>query len=112
MDLKLTPSSTPLFLSACRMTRSHEKVSTSQVRRRRGTPRKTHTTSSLVAAMFVEELRLYSKIPIEISIETLDDAATSTFGEADNAVYFTLEQFAARLRLPIPSLVKQFQHFT
>ena len=33
-------------------------------------------------------------------------------GEADNAIYFTREQFAARLRFPVPSLVKQFLHFT
>ena len=62
--------------------------------------------------MSVEELRLYSQIPAEISLETLDGATTSTFGAADNAVYFTWEQFAARLRLPVPSLVKQFLHFT
>ena len=38
--------------------------------------------------------------------------ATSTFGEVDNIVYFTREQFAVELRLPVPSLVKQFLHFT
>ena len=42
------------------MERGHEEVSTNQVRRRRGTARETPTTSNLVAAMFVEELRLYS----------------------------------------------------
>ena len=47
------------------------------------------TTSSLVAAMFVEELRLYSQIFAEISLEMLDGAATSTVGEAGNVVYFT-----------------------
>ena len=70
------------------------------------------TASSLVVAMYVEELRLYSQIPTKISLETLDGAATSTFREADNAVYFTWEQFTAGLRLPVPSLVKQFLHFT
>ena len=49
MDLKLTPSSTPFFLSACRMARGHEEVSTSQVKRRRGTPWETPTSSNLVA---------------------------------------------------------------
>ena len=38
--------------------------------------------------------------------------ATSTFGEADNAIYFTREQFDTRLRLPVASLVKQFLHFS
>ena len=62
------------------MARGHEEVSTSQAERRRGTPRETLTTSSLVAAMSVEELRLYNQILVEISLETLDGAATSTFG--------------------------------
>ena len=38
--------------------------------------------------------------------------ATPTIGGADNVVYFTREQFSAGLRFPIPSLVKQFIHFT
>ena len=59
MDLKLTPSSTPyLFLYACRMERGHEEVLTSQVGCRKGTPQETPTSSSLVAAMSAEELRL------------------------------------------------------
>ena len=113
MDLKLTPSSTPLFfLSACRMARGHEEVLTSQAGHRRGTPREMPTASSLVTVMFAEELRLYSQIPTEISLEMSDGATTSIFGEANNVVYFTREQFVARLRLPIPSLVKPFLHFT
>ena len=62
------------------MARGHEEVSTSQVRRRRGTPKETPIASSLIAAMSVEELRLFSQIPIEISLETSDGATTSTFG--------------------------------
>ena len=41
-----------------------------------------------------------------------DDTTVPTIKGADNAIYFTREQFAARLRFPIPSLVKQFLHFT
>ena len=41
-----------------------------------------------------------------------DDPSTSTVGEADNDIYFTLEQFAIGLLFPVPSLVKQFLHFT
>ena len=59
----LWTSSWPLFLlfflSTCRMTRGHEEVSTNQVGRRRGIPRETPTTNSLIVAMSVEELRLY-----------------------------------------------------
>ena len=47
------------------------------------------TISSLVAAMFADELRLYSQVPIEISMEISDGPTTSTVGEADNAIYFT-----------------------
>ena len=94
------------------MERGHEEVSTNQARRRRGTPWKTPTISSLVAAMFVEELRLYNQIPVEISLETSNSVATITVGEVDNAIYFTQEQFAVGLRLLVPLLVKQFFHFT
>ena len=73
------------------MARSHEKVSTSQAGCRRGTPWETPTASNLVTAMSTEELWLYSQILVEISMEMSESAATSTFGEADNAVYFTSE---------------------
>ena len=39
-----------------------------------------------------------------------DGPAVSTIGEGDNVVYFTREQFAARLRFALSSLVKQFLH--
>ena len=73
------------------MARGHGEVSTSQAGRRRGTPLEIHIASSLVVAMFIEELRLYSQIPVEIRLETSDGAATTTVGEADNVVYFTRE---------------------
>ena len=73
------------------MARGHEEVSTNQAGRGRGTPQETPTASSLVAATFVEELRLYNQIPIEISLETSDGTATTTVGETDNVVYFTQE---------------------
>ena len=41
-----------------------------------------------------------------------DDPIALTIGEADNAIYFTREQFVAGLRFPVPLLVKQFLHFT
>ena len=104
MDLKLTPSSSLSFLFSCRMEKGHEVVLTSQVGRRRGTPWETPTVINLVAAMSTEELRLYSQIPVKISLETSDDAATTIVGEPDNSIYFTKEQFDVGFRLPIPSL--------
>ena len=62
--------------------------------------------------MSTEELGLYIQIPLKISLEKSNGVATSTVGEVDNAVYFTWEQFVAGFRLPVPSLVKQFIHFT
>ena len=69
------------------------------------------TTSSLVAAMSTEELRLYNQIPAKINLEMSYESTTSIVGEADNAIYFTWEQFVAGLHLPVPSLVKQFLPF-
>ena len=112
MDLKLTPSSSLSFLFVCRMAKGHEAVSTSQAGHRRGTPWEMPTVSNLVAAMFAEELRLYSQIPVKICLETSDGAATTIVGEVDNAIYFIKEQFDVGFRLPIPSFVKQFLHFT
>ena len=70
------------------------------------------TVSSLVPAMCVENLRSFRQVHAAIILEVSDGMATSTMGVVDNAVYFTREQFAAGLCLPIPSLVKHFLHFT
>ena len=111
MDLKLTPFSS-LFLFSCKRARGHEEVLISQAWCMRGIPQETPTASSLVVAMSEEELRLYNQIPVETSLETSDGAVTTTVGEVDNVVYFTWEKFAAGLHLSVPSLVKQFLHFT
>ena len=55
--------------------------------------------------MSIEELRLYSQIPTETSLETSDCDATSIVGEASNVVYFTREKFIA-------SFASLFHHFT
>ena len=94
------------------MARGYEEVSSSQVMSRRVTPLETPIASSLVTAMSVEELRLYCQVPVEISLEMSDGLATSIVREADNAIYFTWEQFTAGLHFPVSSVVKQFLHFT
>ena len=94
------------------MARGYEEVSNSQDGHRRGTPREMPTASSLVAAMSIEELRLYNQVYVEISLEMSDGPTASTIGKADNAIYFTQEQFAVGVRFLVPSLVKQFLHFT
>ena len=61
--------------------------------------------------MSVEDLRSFKQVHVTIKLEMLDGTATAIMGVASNVVYFTREQFAAGLCLPIPSLVKQFLHF-
>ena len=73
------------------MVRGEEVTSTSQAGRRRLAPRESPTTSSLVAAMSVEELRFFFQVPANIGLKLLDGAVVSTIGWADNNVYFTQE---------------------
>ena len=96
-------------LFAVTMARGQEETSSFLDGRKRGTPREMLTTSSLVTAMFIEELRSFSKVPTNISLELSDCAAAGGRG-GNNVVYFTLEQ--AELCFPILSLVKKFLHFT
>ena len=42
----------------------------------------------------------------------MDGAPTSIEKKSPNAIFFSKDQFNARLRLPLPSLFKQFIHFT
>ena len=51
-------------------------------------------------------------IPNGVSVQLVDGEAVSTEKSADNAIYFTKEQFNAGLRFPLPSLFKEFLHFT
>ena len=80
IGLKLTPYCPFFFLFACRMPRGYEEVSSNQARRRRGTPLETPTASSLVAVMYIEELRLYNQVPTEISLEMSNGPATLIVG--------------------------------
>ena len=94
------------------MARGYKEISTNQAGRKRGTPWETPTVSILVDAISIKELRSFSQVPAVIRLEVSDVTDTPTIGGPDNAVYFTREHFAAGLRFPIPSLVKQFLHFT
>ena len=65
-----------------------------------------------MASMFVGELRSFCRVPDSISLELLDGPTFSNVEEADNAIYFTREQFAVGLRFPVLPLVNQFLHVT
>ena len=47
-----------------------------------------------------------------VSVQLVDGEAVSTEKSADNVIYFTKEQFNTGLRFPLPSLFKEFLHFT
>ena len=51
-------------------------------------------------------------IPNGVSVQLVDGEAISTKKSADNAIYFTKDQFNAGLRFPLPSLFKEFLYFT
>ena len=82
------------------MARSQRETFTSQAGRRKGPGRDQPSISSLVSSISMEELRSFYCIPDSISLEVSDGPVVLTIGEVDSAVYFTQEQFAARLRFP------------
>ena len=94
------------------MARGQEETSTSQAGRRQGPTRGMPSISSIISSLSMEELRAYCEIPDDSDIVLSEGPAKNTAGKEYNAVYFTREQLAAGLRFPVPSLVKQFLHFT
>ena len=51
-------------------------------------------------------------IPNGVLVGLMDGEVTTTEKSEDNAIFFTKEQFNAGLRFPLPSLFKEFLHFT
>ena len=51
-------------------------------------------------------------IPNGVFVELTDGEAMSTEKTEDNVIFFTKDQFNAGLRFPLPSLFKEFLHFT
>ena len=47
-----------------------------------------------------------------VSVQLVDEEVVSTEKSADNAIYFTKEQFNVGHRFSLPSLFKEFLHFT
>ena len=54
----------------------------------------------------------YCEVPDNISFQLVDRPDESTLSVEHNGVFFTREHLAARLRFPVPTMVKQFLHFT
>ena len=59
-----------------------------------------------------QEFRDCFGIPNEVSIRLLEGNVVSTTKSGDRSICFTKEQFNAGLHLPLPSLFKQFLHYT
>ena len=51
-------------------------------------------------------------IPNGVSVQLVDGEVVSIEKSADNVIYFTKKQFNAGFRFPLPSLFKEFLHFT
>ena len=58
------------------------------------------------------EFRVCFHISDTIPIQLIDNEALSSADLPNNMIYFTKKQFVAGLCLPIPSIFKQFLHFT
>ena len=59
-----------------------------------------------------EEFRDCFGIQNRVSVQLLEGDVVSTIKSGDNSICFSKEQFNAGLRLPLPSLFKQFLHYT
>ena len=94
------------------MARGQEETSTSQAGRKRGPTRGSPSTSSIISSLSMEELRTYCEILDNIDIMLSGGPTRNTVGGDDNAMFFTQEQLVAGLCFPVPTLVKQFLHFT
>ncbi|RVW72530.1 hypothetical protein CK203_053229 [Vitis vinifera] len=59
-----------------------------------------------------EEVQRTLLHPNGVLVGLMDGEVTTTEKSEDNAIFFTKEQFNAGLRFPLPSLFKEFLHFT
>ena len=92
------------------MARDQEEISTSG--RPGGRLRATPSASSIILSLTMEELIAYCEVPDNINLWLMERADESTLGGEHNGVFFTREHLAAGLRFPVPTIVKQFLHFT
>ena len=65
-----------------------------------------------VDKLSVKEFHERFCIPNGVLVELIDEEVMTTKKSEDNVIFFTKEQFNARLRFPLPSLFKEFLHFT
>ena len=92
------------------MVRGREETSTSG--RLGGQPRAKPSASNIIASLTMEELKVHCEVPGNIDLRLVERTDESTLGGEHNGVFFTREHLAARLRFPVPTIVKLFLHFT
>ena len=92
------------------MVRGREETSTSGRPGER--PRAKPSTSTVIASLTMEELKVYCEVPDNIDLRLMEREDDSTLGGEHNGVFFTREHLAAGLRFPMSAIVKQFLHFT
>ena len=80
------------------------------VRPREGVGRTNEEKS--IKILTTREFRDRFRIPLGITIHSMESGPVSIEEESFNAIIFTKEQFNAKLHFPLPSLFKQFIHFT
>ena len=86
------------------MARGREETSSSG--RFGGRIQATPSASSIISSLTMEELMAYCKVPDNIDLRLMERTNKSTLGGEHNGVFFTREHLAARLRFPVPALVK------
>ena len=92
------------------MARGREETSTSG--RLGGHPRATPSVSSVIVSLTMEELKVYYEVPDNIYLRLVERADESRLGGEHNGVFFTRGHLAVGLRFPVPTIIKQFLHFT
>ena len=92
------------------MARGREETSMSG--RPGGCLRVTPFARSIISPMTMEELRAYCEVLDNIDLRLMERADESTLGGEHNGVFFTREHLEVGLRFPVPTIVKQFLHFT
>ena len=92
------------------MVRGREETSTSG--HPGGRPRAKPSASSVIVSLTMEELKVYCEVSDNIDLRLMERGNDSTLGGEHNGVFFTREHLAAGLRFPVPTIVKQFLHFT
>ena len=60
----------------------------------------------------MKELKAYCEVPDKIDLRLMEWADESVSGGEHNGVFFTREHLAVGLHFPVPTIVKQFFHFT